>query len=108
MNDLVGRRGSRNRYGEGKRPGAVVKQFRALLLHSLLPCIADMFVLDSSTIFLLVWFVFYEDFFADYVVFYFWGRWMSRTSGVTLLIGRKYLFTSLEPNKCAYSNPSLF
>lgn len=29
---------------------------------------------------------------------------MSQRSGVTLLIGRRCLFTSLERNKCKYSN----
>lgn len=66
MNDLVGCRGYRNlvrnKYEEGKRPGAVVKQFRALLLHFLLSFTAYTFVMDSWAIFLLVWFVFYDNF----------------------------------------------
>jgi len=66
MNDLVGGRGSRNlvrnRYGEGKRPGAIVKQFRTLLLHFLLSCIGYTFVMDSWALFLVVWFGFYENF----------------------------------------------
>jgi len=74
MNDLVGRRGSWNRYGEGKRRGAVFKQFRALLLQFLLSCIAYMFVLDSWELPLLVWFVFCEDFACWLCCFLFLGQ----------------------------------